>query len=119
MREHTHCALIGHFIEIYADFSGQGKNYAHFPNRQSYRISMDGILEADTQKLFSKIWTDPQSLSPAKESARITKDVAERLAIIAKYLEGKKHNAKDVAEFLIRCLFIMFAEDAAHFTHLN
>jgi hypothetical protein len=32
---------VGHVIEIYADFSGQGKNYAQFPDRQSYRISME------------------------------------------------------------------------------
>jgi hypothetical protein len=25
---------VGHVLEVYADFSGQGKNYAHFPDRQ-------------------------------------------------------------------------------------
>ena len=35
---------VGHVIEVYADFSGQGKNYAHFPDRQSYRITMDDLL---------------------------------------------------------------------------
>jgi hypothetical protein len=36
---------IGHVIEVYADFSGQGKNYAHFPDRQSYRLGLNDLRE--------------------------------------------------------------------------
>jgi hypothetical protein len=42
-------ADIGNVIEVYADFSGQGRNYAHFPDRQSYRLSMDDLLEPEVQ----------------------------------------------------------------------
>ncbi|WP_327436663.1 class I SAM-dependent DNA methyltransferase [Sinorhizobium meliloti] len=101
---------VGHVIEIYADFSGQGKNYAHFPDRQSYRIGMDDLREEKVQARLRAIWTDPLSLDPTRISAEVTRDIAERLARIAKRLEGK-HDAKDVAEFLMRCLFTMFAED--------
>ncbi|HVC62215.1 MAG TPA: hypothetical protein VND19_17865 [Acetobacteraceae bacterium] len=31
----------GHVIETYAGFSGQGKNDAQFPDRQSFRIYLD------------------------------------------------------------------------------
>ena len=34
---------VGHVIEIYADFSGQGKNYAQFPDRQSFRIYLEDL----------------------------------------------------------------------------
>ncbi|OBQ67801.1 class I SAM-dependent DNA methyltransferase [Mesorhizobium erdmanii] len=101
---------VGHVIEVYADFSGQGKNYAHFPDRQSYRIGMDGLRDDIIQERLRAIWTDPHSLDPTRISAEVTRDIAERLARIAKRLEGK-HDAKDVAEFLMRCLFTMFAED--------
>lgn len=101
---------VGHVIEIYADFSGQGKNYAHFPDRQTYRISMDDLRDSRIQTRLRAIWTDPLSLDPTRISAEVTRDIAERLARIAKRLEGK-HDAKDVAEFLMRCLFTMFAED--------
>ncbi|MGY3694019.1 hypothetical protein ACVIGA_004099 [Bradyrhizobium sp. USDA 3240] len=40
---------VGNVIEVYADFSGQGKNYAHFPDRQSYRIVMDDLRDAKVQ----------------------------------------------------------------------
>ena len=101
---------VGNVIEIYADFSGQGKNYAHFPDRQSYRIQMEDLLKEEIQQRLIAIWNDPHSLDPAKISAQVTRDIAERLAKIAKRLEGK-HDPADVAEFLMRCLFTMFAED--------
>lgn len=101
---------VGNVIEVFADFSGQGKNYAHFPDRQSYRIAMDDLRDVKVQARLRAIWTDPLSLDPTRISAEVTRDIAERLAKIARRLEGK-HDAKDVAEFLMRCLFTMFAED--------
>ncbi len=101
---------VGHVIELYADFSGQGKNYAQFPDAQSFRITMEDLRDPDIQARLKAVWTDPHSLDPAKKSAEVTRDIAGRLSIIAKRLEGK-HDPKDVAEFLMRCLFTMFAED--------
>jgi hypothetical protein len=34
---------VGHCFEIYADFSGQGKNYAQFPDRQGFRIYLEEL----------------------------------------------------------------------------
>lgn len=102
---------VGNVIEVFADFSGQGKNYAHFPDRQNYRLSMDDLLDTTVQERLAKIWSEPESLNPAKISAEVTQDIAERLAKIAKRLE-RRYEAKDIAEFLMRCLFTMFAEDA-------
>ncbi|WP_428408271.1 class I SAM-dependent DNA methyltransferase [Hyphococcus sp.] len=101
---------VGNVIEVFADFSGQGKNYSHFPDRQSYRIALNDLLDTDIQDRLWRIWQDPHALDPAKISAAVTKDIAERLAKIAKRLE-KKHAPEAVAEFLMRCLFTMFAED--------
>jgi hypothetical protein len=109
-------ADVANVIEVYADFSGQGKNYAHFPDRQSYRIGMDNLLEGTIQTRLRAIWNDPLSLDPTRISAEVTREIAERLAKIAKRLEGK-YDAKDVAEFLMRCLFTMFAEDVKLIPH--
>ncbi|MDP1729964.1 MAG: class I SAM-dependent DNA methyltransferase [Devosia sp.] len=102
---------VGHVIELYADFSGQGKNYAQFPDAQSFRIDMEALRDPQIQARLKSVWTDPHSLDPAKKSAEVTRDIAGRLARIAKNLEGK-HDARDVAEFLMRCLFTMFAQSA-------
>ncbi len=102
---------VGHVIEVYADFSGLGKDYAHFPDKQSFRIALDDLRDGEVQKRLAAIWRDPQSLNPMLKSAEVTRDIAARLAKIAAALERRRHDPKDVAEFLMRCLFTMFAED--------
>ena len=101
---------VGNVIEVYADFSGLGKNYDHFPDRHGYRLSMDDLLDPDVQHRLAAIWMDPQSLDPTRKSAEVTRDIAARLAKIAKRLE-KRYEPAEIAEFLMRCLFTMFAED--------
>ena len=102
---------VGHVLEVYADFSGQGKNYAQFPDRQSFRIYLEDLRDAEVRDRLVQIWTDPMSLDPAHKAARVTRAIAERLAAVSKALEAEHHAPEDVAMFLMRCLFTMFAED--------
>lgn len=102
---------VGHMIEIYADFSLQGKHYAQFPDRQGYRISLDDLAKPEIQARLRAIWSDPLSLDPAKRTAEVTRAIAELLALLSKSLEKRGHNPGSVAGFLMRCLFSMFAED--------
>ena len=101
---------VGYVIEVFADFSGQGKNYAHFPDRQSYRIHLEDLRDPAVRDRLRTIWTAPQSLDPTRRAAEVTRDVADRLANIARRLEGQ-YEPRQVATFLMRCLFTMFAED--------
>lgn len=101
---------VGHCFEFYADFTGQGKNYVQFPDRQSYRVHLDDLREKHVRERIATIWTEPQSLDPARHAARVTRGIAERLAAVSKALE-RKHDPEEVALFLMRCLFTMFAED--------
>ncbi|MGN6309698.1 MAG: class I SAM-dependent DNA methyltransferase [Xanthobacteraceae bacterium] len=102
---------VGHCIEVYADFSGQGKNYTQFPDRRSFRIYLEDLRKADIRERLRKIWLDPQSLDPTQLSAKVTRDIARRLAHVSQALEKQNYPAEDVAMFLMRCLFTMFAED--------
>ncbi len=102
---------VGHVIEVYADFSGQGKNYAQYPDRQSFRVYLEDLRSPDVRARLATIWTDPMSLDPARKTARVTRAIAERLAAVSKALEEQHHDAEEVAMFLMRCLFTMFAED--------
>lgn len=102
---------VGECIEVYADFSGQGKNYAQFPDRRGFRIFVEDLLQPEVRDRLRRIWTDPRSLDPARESARVTRDIAQRLASVSKSLEDRGVGAEDAAGFLMRCLFSMFAED--------
>lgn len=103
---------VGYCIEVYADFTGQGKYYARFPDPQGYRIYLDDLKRPEIRERLRLIWTDPHKLDPEKQSAKVTREIAKRLAEVSKSLEARGHNAEDVAHFLMRCLFTMFAEDA-------
>ena len=102
---------VGHCIEIYADFSGQGKNYTQFPDRQGFRIYLEDLRQTEIRDRLKAIWLEPQSLDPTRRAAKATRDIAERLAEVSKALEAKKYPPEEVAHFLMRCLFTMFAED--------
>jgi len=102
---------VGHAIEVFADFTGQGKNYAQFPDRQGFRIYLEDLRKDEIRARLKAIWTDPQSLDPSKASARVTREIAERLAAVSKAAERHGWPTEEVAMFLMRCLFTMFAED--------
>lgn len=101
---------VGHCFEFYADFTGQGKNYVQFPDRQSYRVYLDDLRDPALRRRLATIWSEPLSLDPARHAARVTRAIAERLAAVSKALE-REHDPEEVALFLMRCLFTMFAED--------
>lgn len=102
---------VAHVFEVYADFSGTGRAYSHFPDRKGFRIRLEDLRDPVIAARLKAVWTDPQSLDPTRHAARVTREIANRLAEVSKALE-KKHPPEDVAHFLMRCIFTMFAEDA-------
>src|SRR3712207_2342729 len=102
---------VGHCLELFADFTGTGRAYGHFPDRKGYRIYMEDLRDPDIRKRLRDVWEDPRSLDPARESARVTRGIAARLAEVSRALEGRGSDLEAVAHFLMRCLFTMFAED--------
>ena len=120
---------IGHVIELYADFSLQGKHYAQFPDRQSFRLYLEDLRDPKVRERLLKVWTEPESLNPARRTAEVTREIAALLAKLSTSLETRmiralsaslspqkaaEHRhaiAEKVALFLMRCLFTMFAED--------
>jgi hypothetical protein len=102
---------VGHCIDVYADFSGTGKQYTQFPDAARFRIALDHLRDKHVRDRLATIWTDPFSLDPSKEAARVTRKIALHLAELSKRLEKREQNPTKVADFLMRCLFTMFAED--------
>ena len=104
-------ADIGYCIEMFADFTGTGKAYAQFPDRSRYRIMLDDLRDPDVRQRLRAIWTDPSSLDPSAEAARVTRQVADLLATVSRRIEKRGYSADAVSGFLMRLLFTMFAED--------
>ncbi len=120
---------VGHMIELYADFSLQGKYYAQFPDRQSFRIALDDLRKPAIREQLRLVWSNPLELNPARRTAEVTREIAELLAKLSTSLETRLIRAlpeaqqpekrseayhviaEKVAMFLMRCLFTMFAED--------
>lgn len=102
---------VGNLIELYAEFSRSGATYTPFPDPRSHRIRLTDFRDEAVRDRLRALWLDPLSLDPTRATARVTREVAERLAEVAKALEGAGHDAETVAGFLSRCLFTMFAED--------
>lgn len=102
---------VGNVIELYSEFTRSGATYTPFPDARSHRIPLDALSQESMRARLAALWTDPDSLNPARASARVTREVAGLLATLAKSLEAAGHRADHVAAFLTRCLFSMFAED--------
>ena len=102
---------VGHSIDLYAEFSGTGGHYERFPDPKNHRILLTDLRQEKHRATLRAIWTDPYSLDPSKKAAEVTRDIAGRLAKLAKSLETDKHDPRVIAGFLQRCLFTMFAED--------
>lgn len=65
----------------------------------------------DDARFLHAIWTDPESLNPRSRAQAVTTEVAGHLANLARSLEGEGYAQERVAQFVMRCVFTMFAED--------
>ena len=102
---------IGHSFELYADFSRLGKVYTAFPDARTHRFSLEALREESVRERLRALWLDPLALDPSRRAAKVTREIAGRIAVLAKRLEAKGHDPEGVAWFLIRCLFTFFSED--------
>ncbi|MFA7331869.1 MAG: DNA methyltransferase [Candidatus Delongbacteria bacterium] len=102
---------VGRSLELYADFTRSGAAYTPFPDPRSHRIRLTDLVKPEIRERLRAVWLDPLSLDPSRVSARVTREIAARLAELAKSLEEAGHPPVASANFLMRCLFSMFAED--------
>uniref|UniRef100_UPI0035CCFFA6 type IIL restriction-modification enzyme MmeI n=1 Tax=Halomicronema sp. CCY15110 TaxID=2767773 RepID=UPI0035CCFFA6 len=101
-----------HF-EIWEGFSGE---YGSYGARE--RVNLADLKQPEVFDRFVKIFTDPQALNSGKYRARVTREVVAELAKLSRWLEsapvgaqGAAPSPQEVANFLMRCIFTMFAED--------
>ncbi len=102
---------VGHSIELFADFTRSGKTYVAFPDARTHRVFLGDLADDAIRDRLRMVWNDPLELDPSRKSAKVTREVASRLADLAKSFERSGHQPQRVAQFLMRCLFTMFAED--------
>ncbi|HEX8096562.1 MAG TPA: type IIL restriction-modification enzyme MmeI, partial [Pyrinomonadaceae bacterium] len=74
---------VGYSIELYSDFSRAGKTYVPFPDSRSHRVLIEDLAREEIRERLRLVWADPLALDPSRQSARVTRDMAERLAALA------------------------------------
>ncbi|WP_376695499.1 class I SAM-dependent DNA methyltransferase [Wenzhouxiangella sp. EGI_FJ10305] len=102
---------VGKTIEVYSEFTRSGATYVPFPDPRKHRIHLEDLREEKVRERLKKIWTDPDSLDPSKYAARVTREISDTLARLARTLEKDGYKVERVAHFIKRCLFTMFCED--------
>lgn len=85
-------------------------NYTNLPTR-TYKLALDDLLNPESIDLLKKVFTRPEDLKPKETIESVTKEAAEKFAKLAKNLRDYGETPQDVAHFLIRLLFCLFAED--------
>ncbi|MGY4359563.1 hypothetical protein ACVW0J_006056 [Bradyrhizobium sp. i1.7.7] len=90
---------VGYCIEVYADFTRTGKTYTQFPDRSRFRIMLEDLRDEQVRNRLASIWTAPLSLDRSKEAQKVTREIGELLATVARRLEVRGHNPASTSAF--------------------
>jgi len=102
---------VGNVIEVFSEFTCTGGMYVPYPDPLRFRIQLEELTDESIRERLRSIWMNPMSLDPSRQSARVTREIAAHLAALARSLEDDGYKPDDVAAFLMRAIFTMFAED--------
>ncbi len=102
---------VGAALELYSEFTQSGGAYVPYPDPRTHRIRLPDLRQEPIRQRLRQVWLQPLALDPTRISAKVTRDIAARLATLAKSLEASGHPPEAVASFLMRAIFTMFAED--------
>ncbi|UOR03728.1 class I SAM-dependent DNA methyltransferase [Hymenobacter aerilatus] len=104
-------ADVGYALDLYSNFAGVGDSFVPFPDSQRFRLPLASLANEETRAMLRLLFTDPRELDPSRRAAQVTRKLAAQLAALSAQLEQADHASDVVAQFLMRCLFTMFAED--------
>ncbi|WP_272860381.1 class I SAM-dependent DNA methyltransferase [Paracoccus stylophorae] len=79
--------------------------------QERHAIVIEELRDAAARDLLRRAFDEPRSFRPRRTRADLTEDAAATFADLALRLRQAGHDAKDVAHFVNRLVFCMFAED--------
>lgn len=74
-------------------------------------IPLKELAKPENLEIVRAVFEDPEKLKPGVTREAITQDAASRIAAIAQTMRARGLDAQDVARFLDRIVFALFAED--------
>ncbi|MBP7623443.1 MAG: class I SAM-dependent DNA methyltransferase, partial [Xanthomonadales bacterium] len=90
-------------IEVHTNFTNAVKRV--------YRFDIEQLADFETRQILESVFHAPDRLKPGVTRAAVTAEAADKFTRLARALRERGHAPKDVAHFLNRLLFCMFAED--------
>jgi hypothetical protein len=93
--------------------------HTNFPNtvKEIHEITLDRIAAGDGLALLKRAFNDPKSFQPTRTQEIVTKATADAFVAVVNTLQkwgdehGNPHPPEQLAHFVIRLLFCLFAED--------
>lgn len=79
--------------------------------QEVHEFATEDLLDGATRDRLKAIFTDPEDFKPAKTRQTLTEETAAEFAGLAQRLRDRGHEAHQVAHFVNRLVFCMFAED--------
>lgn len=76
-----------------------------------YPIALADLVEPEKLEFLRAVFFDPEKLRPGQISPLVTAEAAKSLGDLAQRLRGRGFEPRQVARFLDRILFALFAED--------
>ncbi|MDV2965114.1 type IIL restriction-modification enzyme MmeI [Nitratireductor aquimarinus] len=76
-----------------------------------YEIAIADLGDPEKRGWLKAALSDPEVLRPSKTRQQLTEEVAGEFAELARLLRQRGHDAEQVAHFINRLVFCMFAED--------
>ncbi|MEQ1934185.1 MAG: type IIL restriction-modification enzyme MmeI, partial [Fimbriimonadaceae bacterium] len=98
---------------IVSDIGSTIRIYTNWTNSVSkrYDIAIAELEDPVKRGWIKSALSDPEALRPAKTRQELTEEVAGEFAILAHSLRRRGHDPEQVAHFINRLIFCMFAED--------
>jgi SAM-dependent methyltransferase len=85
-------------------------NFTNFPTR-TITLTLDDLLKPESIKTLRDVFFNPEELKPQITVEGVTREAASQFSRLAENLRKYGSGNQDIAHFLIRLLFCLFAED--------
>ena len=76
-----------------------------------HKIALEDLTDANVRDTLHHAFVDPERLKPTKTRQVLTEEAAKKFASLAQRLGDRGHDSGQVAHFVNRLVFCMFAED--------
>lgn len=85
-------------------------NFTNTPP-STFEFSLESLAEPRNLEILTSVFWDPEKLRPGRTSQVITRDAADRFALIAQSMRSRGLEPETVAKYIDRIVFCLFAED--------